>query len=1647
VGKGKLMRDRFCVILSAICLLIVNISLVPMSAAGTIWQRVGQTGGSCQAIAVRGNTVFAGVGAKLMTLDVTIPSNPLPLGASPPFNDNIQDLAISGDLAYIAVGAAGMGIVNIVDPAHPSNLSTWDSRGYAEGIAVAGTTVFLADGPDGLRILDATDPVQPTEIGSAFPFNYAFGVAVSGRYAYIAAGGAGLLIADVTDPRQPLEVGRYDTPGYAYGISLIGNTAFIADAWGGIQAVNVSNPAQPVLQGVSATPGWALSVAAVGTTLYVADGADGIRLLDVSNSTSMNEIGVYTECDFARRVVAVGNTLYVADTALGVQVINAVNPAQPVKTGGYGEVAEARWAAVAGSYAYVAGGTSGNMSVMDISDPTTPRQVGIFQAAGYASGVMISGNHAFLTTFESTPNYLWVINIADPIHPVQTAVISVASLFPKSGAAREAVLQGNYIYVADEVCLSIFDISVPADIRNVAQLQLNASGQGVLGVAVAGNYAYIADAMAGVRMVDVSIPSSPQLVGTFVTSAYNATVAVSGDRLYAGNNDGTIQVVDVSDPAHPSELGRYRNPGAVNGLTVVGNQLYVSDGGGGIQILDISNPSAVTLSASLDTPGEARQAVLLGNDLYVADGSGGLVIFQKQAGGAGGTTHVCDDRPSASKQANQPWQRISPVSGGSKVFSARLPEPPLVSRVAMAAAAGTCTVTTTADSGTGSLRECLASATAGVTINFSATVFPPGSPATIQLQSLLPTLAAGSITIDGSNAGVILDGNQIILKGIEVTSSYNRIMGLQITNFNGSGLLINSHYNQIGGDRQVGSGPSGQGNVFTGNISGIFIQNASHNTVTGNMIGTDAGGTIAQGNQQGIVLVSGAFHNRIGGLASGERNIISGNTSHGVRLINPPNSWNVIIGNYIGTDITGMMAIPNGSFGVMLETGVTNNTIGGPTPAERNIISGNGQGVALSDSRTMQNAVIGNFIGTNATGTNALPNGDGISVCRPGFNRIGGTRPGEGNLISGNQWSGVSIGCMTARDVVIIGNAIGTDLNGNPTLGNGKGIDFYESVKHNFLGGATSAEGNSIRGNGTGVMLSQAGTKYNSISGNLISNNTSQGIYLHDYATGNYIAKNNVADNNPGILVSQGIFNTLRANAITVNHTAGIQLGDGGNQMLTAPVITSCNRHSVSGTTCRGCLVDIFSDMNDQGAIYEGSVMTDSSGAFTFSMDAALGGPKITATATDSQGNSSGFSAPKVFPSGFPLYFPHVATNSSWQTEIAIINTSDQAVTGTLRGLSNEGQLIETKAVTLSARGRRQIIVSSEFTSHSNIGYIIFDGDSAAVQGYTKFYITGYYRAAIPAVKEVNTSDIYIPHIDSSAYWWTGVSLVNTTSATKQLAIAFNNGQSVSYTLNPNQHTAFTIASLFNNQPQPDIRSAVITNASGIIGLELFGSTGGGNQLDGILLTDKTASTIYYPHVASDGWWTGIAAYNPSVSVCTITITPYSAQGSPLPSSTLSIEGKGKYIGVVAELGLPAQAAWFKIDSTNPLTGFELFGTFDGEQLAAYAGVEGIGAKPGVFAKIEKDGWTGIAFVNREDSAASVTLTAYSDTGSAVATQALTVGGHAKVVNLAEAIFSQDISSATYIAYSSDRDVVGFQLNGSADGKMLDGLPGLGGTN
>ena len=408
------------------------------------------------------------------------------------------------------------------------------------------------------------------------------------------------------------------------------------------------------------------------------------------------------------------------------------------------------------------------------------------------------------------------------------------------------------------------------------------------------------------------------------------------------------------------------------------------------------------------------------------------------------------------------------------------------------------------------------------------------------------------------------------------------------------------------------------------------------------------------------------------------------------------------------------------------------------------------------------------------------------------------------------------------------------------------------------------------------------------------------------------------------------------------------------------------------------------------------------------------------------------------------LYFPHIASTETWETEIALINKTNLEQDGVLRCYSDTGKELSSLDLQFDPFSRREFKIGKDFDNSSEIGYMVFESNSDEFCGYNKFYIEEKYRAAIPATSDINIGDIYIPHIASNNNWWSGLSLLNTKTSPIIFDIEFDDGTTIKKTIAAKEHQAFTIRSLFGGEVQPNIKSAVIKNGIGIVGLELFGSSGNSseNYLSGILLKDDLATKIYYPHLASNTtWWTGIVACNPFMADCNLTITPYMSDGTSLLPQTIIISGNEKYVGAIKNLDFPEGASWFSILSPSPITGFELFGTNDGKQLGGYTGV-GIQSTEGVFPKIESDGWTGIAFVNTESENATVQLKAYDDSGALIVIASYILNPYEKIQGIASNLFSSEINDATYIKYSSNKSVVGFQLNGSSGGMMLDGLPG-----
>lgn len=315
------------------------------------------------------------------------------------------------------------------------------------------------------------------------------------------------------------------------------------------------------------------------------------------------------------------------------------------------------------------------------------------------------------------------------------------------------------------------------------------------------------------------------------------------------------------------------------------------------------------------------------------------------------------------------------------------------------------------------------------------------------------TVAAARNVISGN----VADGILIIESG-GLPSDGNVVQGNYIgLEANGSLDLGNGdHGILIGGapGNIVGSTTSGGRNVISGNGSGITgghgIEITSSggpgNTVLGNYIGTDAAGSSAVGNGGNGLLISAA-NSCIGGSivsavctpVSGGRNVISGNLSMGVELLDTGATANVVVANYIGTNAAGAAELGNAVHGVFIN-GAPSNTIGGTTVLARNVISGNdGAGVLINTGNATGNVIRGNYIGTDFAGSGDLGNlSDGVRITgSASANTVGGEVAGAANTIAFNDTNGVAVNNDLTDNNSILSNII----HSNSSLGIELGLD------------------------------------------------------------------------------------------------------------------------------------------------------------------------------------------------------------------------------------------------------------------------------------------------------------------------------------------------------------------------------------------------------------------------------------------------------------------------------------------------------------------------------------------------------------------------------------------------------------------------------
>ena len=592
--------------------------------------------------------------------------------------ENINDIAATDHLAYLASGAEG---IRIVDLNKPDNLTE-------VGHFRCASPIYDPFDPD-FRILNCADDARRIKIYD--------------NYLYLADGSGGLWLFDLSvDPLRPIKLAQLKLPGKTLDFVVVNDYAYVAAGKGGIRVVHINlkssrnsgettkNPNILAEIENSAITGNAKNIFYDGTYLYWTDNKNTLHFLNLQKPDKPQDAGQINYKNKINDMVFLGNYAYLAADDAGMQVmykskIPELNQISTINLNG-----KAQGIFLSGDYAYLTVKDVG-LVIVDITDIALPQIVqDTFMISGSPTRLLLQGNIAYIA------------NGADGLYSIDTKVNVKPAIQGQTGAqmiARHVAKAGNYLYVAaDQRGLRILDVSNPLQPHEVAFLDTkgradsiaiggdvayvadrtnglvlvdvtNRAGELPIITTIASkdardvaldpklSYAYIADSTEGFKIVDISKPKSAYVVKTMDPvdgqTITPISVTIFGNNAYLSNVNQGVRIVNIVDKNIPTQVKQLLIPGqadARNTAVVAYNPnftqdpynpplndpgtriyTYVANGQYGLQIFDVTdsaNPVQVNVSDQIKTlPGVAMDVEIVGNRAYLAYDGGGVVIL------------------------------------------------------------------------------------------------------------------------------------------------------------------------------------------------------------------------------------------------------------------------------------------------------------------------------------------------------------------------------------------------------------------------------------------------------------------------------------------------------------------------------------------------------------------------------------------------------------------------------------------------------------------------------------------------------------------------------------------------------------------------------------------------------------------------------------------------------------------------------------------------------------------------------------------------------------------------------------------------------------------------------------------------------------
>ena len=546
------------------------------------------------------------------------------------FDDGIRDVYISGNRAY-GISRHSFQVFSISGDDSPQLITGIPLPGDLKKMAVSGSYAYIANCELGLHIIDISDPANPTQI-NLFETDNPTAIAVQGNYVYLTSYYRNSLeIINVSDPYNPLLVREFYLPYWtsrAEDIYSQDGRVFIADSTSGLYIVNVSNPTSPYIEGTVGIEFVPNAVYVAGDFAYVVSYSgfanSAFEIFNISDPSNPSLSGIYLDyiSNFTD-IFVLNNYAYITNSweMYAMVIFDVSDPSNPTYVNTF---ANYGWAAFSLSIddTLVCLGSCRpfTLTTANISDPQSPIAIGYYSAPGHIRDIFVAGNYGYVAADE--PSFI-SIDLSNPFS------LEILDSQNTTGWPQKVFTAGNFAYLANNYYgMEIFDISDPGDIQFISQYNTYVT----FSIYVSGNYAYLANYDRGIEIVDVSNPSAPIQAGVYdeyTGRFYDVKVAGNYAFVACGPYMG-FQILDVSDPADPVMIGGHVVTADARAVDISGDYAFVAAGPTGLLIFDISNLSNPVQVSQFYTPGYAIDVVADNNYVYIADTSGGLFIINIQ---------------------------------------------------------------------------------------------------------------------------------------------------------------------------------------------------------------------------------------------------------------------------------------------------------------------------------------------------------------------------------------------------------------------------------------------------------------------------------------------------------------------------------------------------------------------------------------------------------------------------------------------------------------------------------------------------------------------------------------------------------------------------------------------------------------------------------------------------------------------------------------------------------------------------------------------------------------------------------------------------------------------------------------------------------